>query len=422
MFSTHFIKQTFTTAVQPVVLKQGSKRRRLWELASHVHCPVIGVCLPMAALRRLVVKAAPEMARLDDYALHSAAVQMGRSRNRLAESIQDELDQRHATIVKALRRLPDRVSLEAAWQEAVTAGEIAGALWATLTHPACDPILAEVISQQMHMIQHQAGASLRLDIAHYRALQEENAALARSLATAQQRCERQSQEKAGELEQLQAQLIRTRSEVISRDTELGALREELEALRAAVPDQAARRRLEHQLMYQEERNARLCLENARLRKELDAALSAPAPSVALANASVLPDEVAPEASLEGHRILCVGGRENVVVVYRKLIEQAGGQFLHHDGGVEDRFGQLDSALGAADLVICQTGCISHNAYWRVKDHCKRTGKRCAFVENPSAAGLARGLRCLLSDALVESQDEVQTAVSGSAMTAGMQQT
>jgi hypothetical protein len=51
-------------------------------------------------------------------------------------------------------------------------------------------------------------------------------------------------------------------------------------------------------------------------------------------------------------------------------------------------------LAAADLVICQTGCISHDAYWRVKDHCKRTGKRCVFVENPSRSGLQRALLSL----------------------------
>ncbi len=50
-----------------------------------------------------------------------------------------------------------------------------------------------------------------------------------------------------------------------------------------------------------------------------------------------------------------------------------------------------AACGAADLVVCQAGCISHNAYWLVKDHCKRTGKRCIYLERPSAAGFARGL-------------------------------
>lgn len=43
--------------------------------------------------------------------------------------------------------------------------------------------------------------------------------------------------------------------------------------------------------------------------------------------------------------------------------------LHHDGGEEDHIARLDHTLAAADLVICQTGGISHDAYWRVKDHC-----------------------------------------------------
>ena len=68
-----------------------------------------------------------------------------------------------------------------------------------------------------------------------------------------------------------------------------------------------------------------------------------------------------------------------------------GRFLHHDGGQQDGSTRFDATLAAADLVICQTGCISHGACWRVKDHRKRTGKRCVFVESPGTAGLKRAL-------------------------------
>jgi hypothetical protein len=88
-----------------------------------------------------------------------------------------------------------------------------------------------------------------------------------------------------------------------------------------------------------------------------------------------------------------------VPVYRQLIERTGGRFLHHDGGEEDSAAKLDSTLAAADLVICQTGCISHDAYWRVKDHCKRTGKRCLFVDTPSRAGLERALDAAVREGL-----------------------
>ncbi|MDH4447368.1 MAG: DUF2325 domain-containing protein [Acidovorax sp.] len=41
---------------------------------------------------------------------------------------------------------------------------------------------------------------------------------------------------------------------------------------------------------------------------------------------------------------------------------------------------LESQLIDADWVICQTGCLSHDAYWRVEDHCRRTGKTCVLVD------------------------------------------
>jgi hypothetical protein len=50
---------------------------------------------------------------------------------------------------------------------------------------------------------------------------------------------------------------------------------------------------------------------------------------------------------------------------------------------------LEASLAAADLVICQTGCLSHGDYWRLKDHCKRTGKTCVLVPQPQALRIVR---------------------------------
>lgn len=51
--------------------------------------------------------------------------------------------------------------------------------------------------------------------------------------------------------------------------------------------------------------------------------------------------------------------------------------------------RLEHSLRAADLVICQTGCVGHGAFWRVQDHCKRTGKTCVLVEQPDALRIVR---------------------------------
>lgn len=50
---------------------------------------------------------------------------------------------------------------------------------------------------------------------------------------------------------------------------------------------------------------------------------------------------------------------------------------------------LEESLVAADLVICQAGCLSHGAYWRVRDHCRRTGKPCLLVDQPGAVHIVR---------------------------------
>ena len=57
--------------------------------------------------------------------------------------------------------------------------------------------------------------------------------------------------------------------------------------------------------------------------------------------------------------------------------------LSSDAGADD----LEASFEAADLVICQTGCLSHGAYWRVQDHCRRTGKTCVLVEQSTAASI-----------------------------------
>ena len=129
-------------------------------------------------------------------------------------------------------------------------------------------------------------------------------------------------------------------------------------------------------------------ENARLR---EFARYADETIEALANeADALPPTLA-EPDLSGKRVLCVGGRPASLGSYRRMVEQSGGQFLHHDGGLEHGRHRIDDIVAAADLVICQAGCVSHNAYWRVKEHCKRNGKPCVFVANAGVASFGRAI-------------------------------
>ncbi|WP_300752829.1 DUF2325 domain-containing protein [Janthinobacterium sp.] len=200
---------------------------------------------------------------------------------------------------------------------------------------------------------------------------------------AQARCSTQLAEQAARIAQLEAQLMRTQAKVVMRDTQLALVREELSALAAAAPGLPTRVRLARRVEWLSERVQDLMRELLRLQW-------VPAPSALPQQQTSLQPELL--AQLREKSVLCVGQdlgqAAGGVYVAQQAIEQAGGRFLHHAGAGDDA-AALEASLVAADLVICQTGCVSHDAYWRVHDHCKRTGKQCVLVEQPQAMHFVR---------------------------------
>lgn len=378
---------------------RGSRRRRLWEFEGFAHCPVIGVCLPIANLRRLVNKVWGVQSVADDYDLHCGAIAECKQRTPLAEAVQRELDRRFAAALRQATKAKSTEALSAWWSEASRGDDLAGAFWATLTHPRCSADLEHQVLGEVHMLQHQVGMAQRVDLARFDALMDENATLTRELGQAQQRSVRQAAELTRRADEQQSQVMQLRAQLIARDTSVMALKADLQTLEAAVPGLKGRVLLERETQQQAERIHALerallqaqqeCERQGRRAQELTEEIQRRDVAPESAGAQAAPPN--PATRLGDRAVLCVGGRPASVPLYRHIVEGTGGRFLHHDGGEEESAAKLDATLAAADLVICQTGCISHNAYWRVKDHCKRTGKQCVFVESPGSASLKRAL-------------------------------
>lgn len=394
----------------------GSRRRRLWDLPHQCHCPVVGVCFPLAALRQLANKALAGKAIADDYKIHVGAVAECTQRNRLSELLQKDLEVRYARNVQAFKVAKDTKALANLWADAVRRCDVSGAFWAALTHPRCDEVFQEAVLREMHMLQHQAGAAVRIDVTKFNELIRENGVLGRELGRVQERCTRVISEKAAEIEQLHAELVQQRAIVISKDSRITFLLQDMEELNASLPDFENTSKLRKKVDQFTARQAELEAQNTQMRQQLSEAQrslsqreSEPQPAPAAERRHDTPKQSAITFHLKEKTILCVGGRSGNVANYRDVVEKAGGNFAHHDGGLEDNQSVLDSVLAAADLVICQTGCISHNAYWRVKDFCKRNGKQCVFVENPSTSSLTRTLQQITADDI---QGEVAENASG----------
>ena len=190
-----------------------------------------------------------------------------------------------------------------------------------------------------------------------------------SYGEVQTRCSRLVSEQRHEAEWLKAELMRARAEVIMRDSALAMLREDLATLKAAGPGLPKRVELVRQLALQRTRNAQLQRECAELRRHPE--------SRALPIEHMEPSVM----QSDGHQKAVMHIDQ---VMTHRVVETADGQFMRPDGKDASDSTVLEENLSAADLVICQTGCISHGAYWRVQDYCKRTGKQCFLVEQSDA--------------------------------------
>jgi hypothetical protein len=395
------------SATRPAGRAVSSRRRKLWEVEHKYHCPIIGVCLEVKELRRLTSKAMKHQDEGSDYDVHTLAVSASDTRNPLSEGINRTLDQRFAVSLQRFAAFKTAAELKSAWQEACRQGrEIPAALWAACTHPACDETLALEIYRDIHMIQHQVGAGTRCDLQSMKRLQEDNAQLQRLLDGLREKHENLQQAQARLQQASTRELADAQSALALRDVMVRQLQEENLALRSEIPELADRQQLQQRLLAAEER-IRLMIDRekekdvererelvrlrdfARYAEETIEALSADEASATELLARQ--QEATNDQNFLGKCVLCVGGRPGSVNSYREVVEQSGGRFMHHDGGLEESKHRIDAALSAADIVICQAGCISHNAYWRVKEQCKRSGKLCMFVKNSGLSSFGKVL-------------------------------
>lgn len=380
-----------------------ARRRKLWELPHAYHCALIGTCLPVSDMRRLAPHSGYDVSNMGDYSLHTVVVGYCEKRDALTEAIQRFFDKRHAATIARFAPAADAAALAFLWREMLARGDdIPGALWAAWTHPAMTDELGRDIHGDIHMLSHQVGAAARADLRLLEQHRREAQELKRKLDGHRLAMADAQRAHAAELAALHQELARSQQ----RATRAAALERELAA--------AARERKEHRDLQQratalatradalEEWNAASARRAAQLEIELQqarAALAAAQATPAVGGETpACGRDCPPGLALEGRCVLCVGGRSGLVDGYRKLVETRGGRFLHHDGGQEEHLHRIDAAIANADAVVCQTGCVSHAAYWRLKEACKKQGKPCVFVQSPGVGSFARSLSALVNAA------------------------
>jgi hypothetical protein len=378
---------------------QTPRRTRIWEFGTNLHCSIVGTCMSTAELRHVLEKLKISGAAIaSDHELHSVGVMLAGHREGGAKFLQKALDRRHRSAIARCASVKETADLLALWEASLKQGDIPGAYWAVLTHPVTTEAVVKRVFGDVHMLSHLVGAANRADIRRLRQFEQENAALLAKI----ERQQRQLRDGFAVRDQSIRRLTEMLLQQDSKQPDQSDSRERPDDIETAdnlIRDLQGRLAREIARGDRMERrfNEASALSSAkdrtlqRLKEELEATRH----ELALVESHL--DEVvgqprpAPEVvlNLSGITLLYVGGRANQIPRLKALVERAGAQFLHHDGGLEHNAGLLPNLVSRADHVTFPVDCVSHDAVLTIKRLCRQTGRSYQPLRSASLA-------CLLS--------------------------
>jgi hypothetical protein len=380
---------------------QPMRRSKIWELAQTLHCSIIGTCLSNAELRHVLVRLkVPGADVADEHELHVLGVTLAGRRDAGAKLVQKALDRRHEHTIKQFGRAKDAEALRHVWEDAVQRGEIPGAYWALLSHPAASEAIVKKAFQHVHMLSHLVGAANRADIRRLRQLEDENAGLIEKVHRQQQQLRDGFTARDHRIRQLNELLVRQVEH--SRAAGVGPEnRDEIETLRTLIADLSAR--LGQETARRERLEQRLNTISTTLKKTEAGLQTAQGERDSLRRdldlfEDRIVDLLAPTSDnsgaafdLSSRTIVYVGGRPHQVPQLKALVESAGGCFLHHDGGIEHNLSLLPGLVSRADVLYFPIDCISHNAVATIKRLCRQSQKPYQPLRTASLAALMAAL-------------------------------
>lgn len=382
-------------------------RFRLADIDSGWYCTIIGTCLGIGELRSLAGRLGVRFHKPDpsDYEVHTGMIRLAKQERPIAKALTKLLDRKHKAALSRFKRAGTAEAVEALWREALVTGEVAGACWALMSHPAATDDLRVLVFGEIHMLSHQVGAAARADLRRIHVLETEKAALEGKVARQQERLRTE----IGDREAMLCELRQRLNEEILESRRLAhaaSAAAELEGLRAMVAEmqrhvaaesdarrtaETAAREARAALAALTEQAAALQSEAEEARADLaavEARLAAPGPA---ADGIATCDRSCGRPDLCGRCILYVGGRAGLVPHLRRIVEECNGTLVHHDGGFEESMGRLGSLLGQADAVMFPVDCVSHMAHDQLKRLCKRMEKPFVPVRRSGLGAFVRAL-------------------------------
>ena len=366
---------------------------RIWELHNSLHCSIVGTFLSTAELRRLLVRLGVHGAdAADSHAVHQLGVILAGNPEAGAKHLQKLLNRKYKTALNQFAKAKDSVALSTLWDDASKRGDIPGAYWAVLTHPAATEEFVKRVFGEVHMLSHLVGAANRADIRRLRKLEEDNAALAATIERQQKQLRDGFTSRDEVVRRLQAMVAQKTQAEAAEDRASEQAKGATDALadEKRLRDEVARReRAETQLGTLAAKHDEMARRLQGAEQELEA-LRSELRSTESQIATLLPtvgEAPTGAVDLSGLTILYVGGRTHQIPRLKGFVERVNGKFLHHDGGIEHSSTLLPGLLSRANAAVFPIDCVSHDAAARIKRACSQMRKVCLPVRTSSITSL-----------------------------------
>ncbi|WP_221898398.1 hypothetical protein [Bathymodiolus japonicus methanotrophic gill symbiont] len=336
-------------SAQTVLQSKKQHKVKLWQLDHIYHCAIIGTCLTLDEVKKLLRQLHIGTNGFLAYELHTTIVTLISENNHPSKKVQSYLDKKFKSAVQETK-IFQQDQLKGYWKAALYSGDMIGAFWAVLSHPASNKEMKRVFYGDIHMLSHLSGASNRADIQRLSLLEQE-----RTNHKTELHSWKVKHNKLATKNRCLSNTINTHIEQQSDlENQVHALRNSLDQLQILqnVKERQELDALVEKLMHKNNYQKSEIVNYQNQEQNLSTIVANQKQQILDKNdqlltyqneveylQSTLREKSQPQCPLQkqnlcGKCILYVGGKTNLIPHYRELVEESSGNFIHHDGGLE----------------------------------------------------------------------------------------
>ncbi len=152
--------------------KKKQDKVKLWHLDHNYHCAVIGTCLTLDEVKKLLRQLHIGTNGFLPYELHTTIVTLISENNRPSKKVQSYLDKKFQSAVLETKKM-HADQLKGFWKAALYSGDMIGVFWAVMSHSESDEEMKRIFYGDIHMLSHLSGASNRADLKRLSLLEQE---------------------------------------------------------------------------------------------------------------------------------------------------------------------------------------------------------------------------------------------------------